>query len=85
VDCSSSESVTGQLQHHYSTIPVTWFPLSLYRYGTYSHGLFKKLGIPGPRPLPYFGNILSYQKGLWEFDNGCFKKYGKMWGLHLIA
>ncbi|XP_032460637.1 cytochrome P450 3A29-like [Phocoena sinus] len=65
----------------------TWVLLAtslvlLYLYGTYSHGLFKKLGIPGPRPLPYFGNILSYRKGLWEFDNGCFKKYGKMWGCY---
>ncbi|KAB0349059.1 hypothetical protein FD754_013916 [Muntiacus muntjak] len=50
-------------------------------YGTYSHGLFKKLGVPGPRPLPLFGNILSYRKGVCEFDEECFKKYGKMWGI----
>ena len=42
--------------------PWPGFSLSLYRYGTYSHGLFKKLGVPGPRPLPYFGNVLSYRK-----------------------
>uniref|UniRef100_A0A8C6DSX8 unspecific monooxygenase n=1 Tax=Moschus moschiferus TaxID=68415 RepID=A0A8C6DSX8_MOSMO len=50
-------------------------------YGTYSHGLFKKLGVPGPRPLPYFGNVLSYRKGVYEFDEECFKKYGKIWGI----
>ncbi|XP_061008306.1 cytochrome P450 3A24-like [Dama dama] len=64
----------------------TWVLLAtslvlLYVYGTYSHGLFKKLGVPGPRPLPLFGNILSYRKGICEFDEECFKKYGKMWGI----
>uniref|UniRef100_A0A4X1U3U3 Cytochrome P450 3A n=1 Tax=Sus scrofa TaxID=9823 RepID=A0A4X1U3U3_PIG len=52
----------------------------LYLYGIYSHGLFKKLGIPRPRPLPYFGNVLAYRKGMWNFDYKCFKEYGKMWG-----
>nr|XP_025130722.1 cytochrome P450 3A24-like isoform X2 [Bubalus bubalis] len=64
----------------------TWVLLAtclvlLYLYGTYSYGLFKKLGVPGPRPLPYFGSILSYQKGMCEFDEECFKKYGKIWGV----
>uniref|UniRef100_A0A8D0P219 unspecific monooxygenase n=1 Tax=Sus scrofa TaxID=9823 RepID=A0A8D0P219_PIG len=39
-----------------------------------------KLGIPRPRPLPYFGNVLAYRKGMWNFDNKCLKEYGKMWG-----
>nr|XP_031532547.1 cytochrome P450 3A29-like [Vicugna pacos] len=65
----------------------TWVLLAtslvlLYLYGTYSHGRFKKLGIPGPRPLPYFGNVLAYRKGLWDFDSKCFKKYGKIWGFY---
>nr|XP_031288389.1 cytochrome P450 3A29-like isoform X2 [Camelus dromedarius] len=65
----------------------TWVLLAtslvlLYLYGTYSHGFFKKLEIPGPRPLPYFGNVLGYRKGFWAFDSKCFKKYGKIWGFY---
>ncbi|XP_047388808.1 cytochrome P450 3A9-like [Sciurus carolinensis] len=54
----------------------------LYLYGTSSHGLFKKLGIPGPRPLPFLGTVLNYRRGFVEFDGECYKKYGKMWGLY---
>ena len=53
--------MTGQLQHLFHN-PWPGFSLSIHRYGTYSYGLFKKLGVPGPRPLPYFGNVLSYRK-----------------------
>ncbi|XP_047388809.1 cytochrome P450 3A9-like [Sciurus carolinensis] len=65
----------------------TWVLLALslvlfYLYGTYSHGLFKKLGIPGPTPLPFFGNFLSYRQGMWKYDTQCHKKYGKIWGLY---
>ncbi|XP_014652589.1 PREDICTED: cytochrome P450 3A12 isoform X6 [Ceratotherium simum simum] len=65
----------------------TWVLLAtslvlLYLYGTYTHGLFKKLGIPGPTPLPFFGTVLGYRKGIWEFDKKCLKKYGKMWGFY---
>uniref|UniRef100_A0A8C2SMV9 unspecific monooxygenase n=1 Tax=Coturnix japonica TaxID=93934 RepID=A0A8C2SMV9_COTJA len=53
-----------------------------YRYGTWPFGLFKKLGIPGPKPLPFFGTCLEYRKGFLEFDTECFQKYGKIWGIY---
>ncbi|XP_004391139.1 cytochrome P450 3A4-like [Trichechus manatus latirostris] len=65
----------------------TWILLAtslvlLYLYGTYSHNVLKKLGIPGPKPLPFVGNVLAYHKGMWNFDMKCSKKYGKLWGFY---
>ncbi|XP_078521135.1 cytochrome P450 3A5-like [Lissotriton helveticus] len=54
----------------------------LYLYGTWTHGLFKKLGIPGPKPLPFIGNFLELRNGILQFDMNCFKKYGKIWGTY---
>ncbi|NXJ82888.1 CP3AL protein, partial [Trogon melanurus] len=51
-------------------------------YGVWPYGLFKKLGIPGPKPLPFFGTCLEYRKGFLDFDNECFQKYGKVWGIY---
>ncbi|XP_007538329.1 cytochrome P450 3A12-like [Erinaceus europaeus] len=56
--------------------------LLLYLYGTRSHGHFKKLGIPGPRPLPFLGTVLNYRYGMQNFDIECYKKYGRIWGLY---
>ncbi|XP_069066072.1 cytochrome P450 3A21-like isoform X2 [Pleurodeles waltl] len=50
-------------------------------YGSWTHEIFRKLGIPGPRPLPFIGTFHEYRKGMLEFDMKCFKKYGKMWGI----
>ncbi|XP_062944446.1 cytochrome P450 3A4-like isoform X1 [Cynocephalus volans] len=56
----------------------------IYLYGTHTHGLFKKIGIPGPTPLPVLGTIAGYFKvsGFWDFDIKCYKKYGHTWGLY---
>ncbi|XP_072453776.1 cytochrome P450 3A12-like [Notamacropus eugenii] len=54
----------------------------LFLYGTWTHKVFKDLGIPGPAPLPFFGTALAYYKGFVEFDLNCFKKYGKIWGFY---
>ncbi|XP_038445672.1 cytochrome P450 3A12-like [Canis lupus familiaris] len=65
----------------------TWLLLAislvlLYLYGTYTHGIFRKLGIPGPTPLPFVGTALGYRNGFYVFDMKCFSKYGRMWGFY---
>ncbi|XP_035577947.1 cytochrome P450 3A12-like [Zalophus californianus] len=65
----------------------TWLLLAtglvlLYLYGTSTHGLFKKLGIPGPTPWPFVGTALAYRKGFSGFDEKCFRKYGRFWGFY---
>ncbi|XP_038618781.1 cytochrome P450 3A24-like [Tachyglossus aculeatus] len=66
--------------------PETWtllaaFVTLLILYGIWPYNTFKKLGIPGPRPLPFFGTFLEYRNGVFEFDQMCFEKYGKVWGI----
>ncbi|XP_075384705.1 cytochrome P450 3A4-like [Tenrec ecaudatus] len=65
----------------------TWVLLAtslvlLYLYGTHNHGVLKKLGIPGPKPLPFFGTVLGYRMGIWDFDLKYSKKFGKLWGFY---
>ncbi|NXU29494.1 CP3AT protein, partial [Thalassarche chlororhynchos] len=65
---------------------VTWLLLIVFLsllvlYGIWPFQAFKKLGIPGPRPLPFFGNFLEYRHGILNFDQMCFEKYGKIWGI----
>uniref|UniRef100_A0A3Q0SI69 Cytochrome P450 3A n=1 Tax=Amphilophus citrinellus TaxID=61819 RepID=A0A3Q0SI69_AMPCI len=50
-------------------------------YSCWTHGTFKRLGVPGPSPVPFFGTMLAYRKGFFNFDVECYKKYGKMWGI----
>ncbi|KAI3353350.1 hypothetical protein L3Q82_019884 [Scortum barcoo] len=50
-------------------------------YAYWPYGTFKKMGIPGPKPVPIFGTMLAYKKGFTNFDQDCFKKYGKTWGI----
>ncbi|NXX96024.1 CP3AT protein, partial [Centropus bengalensis] len=48
-------------------------------YGIWPFQAFNKLGIPGPRPLPFLGTFLEYRHGVMQFDQMCFEKYGKIW------
>ncbi|KAK9981878.1 hypothetical protein ABG768_001401 [Culter alburnus] len=58
------------------------FVALLFIYGYWPHSHFKKLGIPGPKPLPFFGTMLRYKEGFHNFDMDCFKKYGRVWGIY---
>ncbi|XP_058496284.1 cytochrome P450 3A56-like [Solea solea] len=50
-------------------------------YGSWSYGVFKQMGVPGPKPLLFLGTWMEYRKALVNFDYECFKKYGKIWGI----
>lgn len=62
------------------TLLVAFITL-LFVYGCWPNGVFRKLGVPGPTPLPFFGTMLKYRKGFANFDMECYKKYGKLWGI----
>ncbi|XP_062915029.1 cytochrome P450 3A24-like [Mobula hypostoma] len=51
-------------------------------YSVLPYGVFRRLGIPGPRPLPFIGTFLHYRKGMFKFDTECYQKYGTIWGIY---
>uniref|UniRef100_A0A8C2YW48 unspecific monooxygenase n=1 Tax=Cyclopterus lumpus TaxID=8103 RepID=A0A8C2YW48_CYCLU len=53
----------------------------IFVYSCWPYGIFKKMGVPGPQPVPFFGTMLAYRKGFIGFDQDCFNKYGKIWGI----
>ena len=64
---------------------VLLIALFLYWYGTRGFAALKKLNVPGPKPIPFFGNFLEARKyngfHLMQLDN--LKKYGKVHSLCL--
>uniref|UniRef100_A0A4W5RAM4 unspecific monooxygenase n=1 Tax=Hucho hucho TaxID=62062 RepID=A0A4W5RAM4_9TELE len=59
--------------------------MAIYRIAWYlywPYGVFTKMDIPGPKPLPYFGTMMEYKKGFTNFDTECFQKYGRIWGIY---
>ncbi|XP_069131896.1 cytochrome P450 3A7-like [Argopecten irradians] len=41
---------------------------------------FRRMGIPGPTPLPIIGNLFAMRKGVRAFDTEAIKRYGKVFG-----
>uniref|UniRef100_A0A8P4GKT3 unspecific monooxygenase n=1 Tax=Dicentrarchus labrax TaxID=13489 RepID=A0A8P4GKT3_DICLA len=48
-------------------------------YGNWTYRTFEKLGIPGPKPVMYWGT-LGRQNPV--SDNECAQKYGRIWGMY---
>ena len=57
---------------------------SLYIYTTYKQSYFRRLGIPGPKPVPFFGVLPELRKkGTLEMDIDLVSRYGKCFGVYL--
>ncbi|XP_072240882.1 cytochrome P450 3A30-like [Leuresthes tenuis] len=51
-------------------------------YGHQPYGIFEKLGIPGPKPVMYWGTVHKSNPIYFLDDIECAKKYGKLWGIY---
>uniref|UniRef100_UPI00398ECA9E cytochrome P450 3A30-like n=1 Tax=Pristiophorus japonicus TaxID=55135 RepID=UPI00398ECA9E len=74
-------AIRGALSAHTWILLLTFLVLLAW-YSVLPYGFFKRLGVPGPRPLPFIGTFLWYRKGFFNFDTECYKKYGKIWGIY---
>lgn len=56
---------------------------ALYYYTVYKHGYFRRRGIKGPQPQPYWGNVKTMMaEGLDKFDRRCAEEFGPIWGFY---
>ena len=62
---------------------VTIFAIvvGLYLYTAYKQSIFRRYGIPAPKPTPFLGSIPELaKKGMFQMDIDNVKKYGKFFG-----
>lgn len=67
--------------------PAVWISIatvviySIYKYGTRNFSVFSDQGIPGPKPIPFVGNLWGmWKQNLPMVDLELSKKYGKVYG-----
>jgi len=79
-------TVGSNLSHLLITLgAVAVFVLLLYWCGTYRFSVLKKLGLPGPKPWPFLGNILELITfgGLHAMLYENMRRYGKIYAVCL--
>ncbi|XP_002730609.1 cytochrome P450 3A29-like [Saccoglossus kowalevskii] len=54
----------------------------VYIYAVWPFSTFTKLGIAGPKPVPFFGNLTQMGTGMQYKDLEWIKKYGKVYGYY---
>ena len=58
--------------------------LTLYLYTTYKQSIFRRHGIPGPKPVPFLGCLPDIiTKGVFEMDIEYVQKYGTYFGTYI--
>lgn len=55
----------------------------LYWYSISAFSQLRGMGIRHPRPVPFIGNVLLFQKGFWEGANQILKTYGPITGYYM--
>ncbi|CAF1093630.1 unnamed protein product [Adineta steineri] len=59
------------------------FALAYYIYNLLTNNVFRRIGIPGPTPIPFLDEIFNViRKGLYKNDMDLVKKYGKIVGIY---
>lgn len=65
-------------------LTVILFCVTVLLYSRWKHSVFRKYGIPGPPPTPFFGVSLRYNReGLALTDQDLAKKYGDVVGVYM--
>ncbi|XP_072000950.1 thromboxane-A synthase [Engystomops pustulosus] len=55
----------------------------LYWYSVSAFSQLQRMGIRHPRPVPFIGNVLLFQKGFWEGANQILRTYGPISGYYM--